>query len=73
MFYKCRFDLRQTGMIFEENTLALPFCGISAGKLLSFRLARTIHFDPQEFANWLQKAQQVPYRPEEGDQLRRSA
>jgi hypothetical protein len=21
MFYKCRFDLRQTGMIFEENTL----------------------------------------------------
>jgi hypothetical protein len=26
MFYKCRLSLRQTGMIFEENTLALPFC-----------------------------------------------
>ena len=25
MFYKCRFDLRQTGMIFEENTSPCHF------------------------------------------------
>ena len=45
----------------------------ASGRLPSFRLAGAIRFDPHELANWLRKAQPVPYRPEEGDQFRRSA
>ncbi len=26
MFYKCRLDFRQTGLIFEENTQSVRFC-----------------------------------------------
>jgi hypothetical protein len=29
MFYKCRLDFRQTGLIFKENKVGpLPFCGV---------------------------------------------
>jgi len=45
----------------------------AGGRLPSFRLAGAIRFDPHELANWLRKAQPVPYRPEDGNQLRRSA
>ena len=45
----------------------------AAGRLPSFRLAGAIRFDPHELANWLRRAEPVPYRPEEGPQLRRSA
>jgi excisionase family DNA binding protein len=43
------------------------------GRLPSFRLAGAIRFDPHELANWLRKAQPVPYRLDDGNQLRRSA
>jgi hypothetical protein len=45
----------------------------AAGRLPSFRLAGAIRFDPHELANWLRKAQPVAFRPEEGNQWRRSA
>jgi excisionase family DNA binding protein len=45
----------------------------ASGRLPSFRLAGAIRFDPHELATWLRKAQPDPYRPEEGNQLRRTA
>jgi Helix-turn-helix domain len=45
----------------------------AGGRLPSFRLAGAIRFDPHELANWLRKAQPVAFRPEEGNQFRRSA
>jgi hypothetical protein len=45
----------------------------AGGRLPSFRLAGAIRFDPHELANWFRKTQPVPYRLEEGNQLRRSA
>ena len=45
----------------------------AGGRLPSFRLAGAIRFDPHELAKWLRKAQPVPYRQEESNQLRRSA
>ena len=45
----------------------------AGGRLPSFRLAGAIRFDPHELATWLRKAQPVAFRPEEGNQWRRSA
>ena len=44
----------------------------AGGRLPSFRLAGAIRFDPHELANWLRKAQPVAFRPEEGNQSRRT-
>jgi hypothetical protein len=70
MFYKCRLNFRQTGMIFGENAMKVTNLeGLQDGG----SLAGAIRFDPHELANWLRKAQPVAFRPEEGNQWRRSA
>ncbi len=45
----------------------------AAGTLPSFRVAGAIRFDPHELANWLRRAQPVPYGPAQPRELRRSA
>jgi hypothetical protein len=70
MFYKCRLNFRQTGMIFwGKRNEGYQFRGSTRWP----QPAAAIRFDPHELANWLRKAQPVTIRPEEGNQWRRSA
>jgi hypothetical protein len=70
MFYKCRLNFRQTGMIFGGNAMKVTNLeGLQDGD----GLAGAIRFDPHELANWRRKAQPVAFRPEDGNEWRRSA
>jgi hypothetical protein len=67
MFYKCRLNFRQTGMIFGENAMKVTNLeGLQDGG----SPAGAIRFDPHELANWLRKARPVAFRPEDGNQWR---
>jgi hypothetical protein len=67
MFYKCRLNFRQTGMIFwGKRNEGYQFRGSTRWP----QPAAAIRFDPHELANWLRKAQPVAFRPEEGSQWR---
>jgi len=62
-------DVARLFQVTPQHVYKMAACG----RLPSFRLAGAIRFDPHELANWLRRSQPVPYRPEEGNQWRRSA
>jgi hypothetical protein len=57
----------------KTNIIASVEFAVRASLREEYADSGAIRFDPHELADWLRKAQPVPYRLEEANPLRRSA